>query len=117
MLAIIAYRQPVTKGEIEAVRGIKCDRVIEGLEKKGLVTQVGRSEAVGRPMLYGTTDIFLKQFGFETLKELPDIGDIEGVGEDDQLTAFDSEGLYAQQISLDFSRKEIITVITSLAAA
>ena len=106
VLAIIAYRQPVTKGEIEAVRGIKCDRVIEGLEKKGLVTQVGRSEAVGRPMLYGTTDIFLKQFGFETLKELPDIGDIEGVGEDDQLTAFDSEGLYAQQISLDLPEKK-----------
>ena len=101
VLAIIAYRQPVTKGEIEAVRGIKCDRVIEGL-----VTQVGRSEAVGRPMLYGTTDIFLKQFGFETLKELPDIGDIEGVGEDDQLTAFDSEGLYAQQISLDLPEKK-----------
>ena len=73
VLAIIAYKQPVTKGEIEAVRGIKCDRVIEGLMKKELVAQLGRSDAVGRPMLYGTTDQFLMEFGFETLKDLPEI--------------------------------------------
>lgn len=73
-LAIVAYRQPVTKGEIESIRGIRCDRVIEGLAKKGLVTDVGRADTVGRPVLYGTTDEFLKQFGFTSLKELPDIG-------------------------------------------
>lgn len=79
VLAIIAYKQPVTKGEIDAIRGIKCDRVVDGLMKKDLIFVKGRSEGVGRPMLYGTTDTFLKQFGFATLKELPDIEDIEGV--------------------------------------
>ncbi len=70
VLAIVAYKQPVTKGEIEAIRGIKCDRVMEGLMKKDLVCEKGRSEAVGRPILYGTTDTFLKNFGFTSLKEL-----------------------------------------------
>lgn len=79
VLAIIAYKQPVTKGEIDAIRGIKCDRVVDGLLKKDLICVRGRSEGVGRPMLYGTTDTFLKQFGFATLKELPEIEDIEGV--------------------------------------
>lgn len=78
-LAIIAYRQPVTKGEIESIRGIRCDRVIEGLVAKGLIAQTGRAETVGRPMLYGTTNEFLKQFEFESLKDLPPIEDIEGV--------------------------------------
>ena len=78
-LAIVAYKQPVTKGEIEAVRGIKCDRVLEGLMAKGLVTIVGRAETVGRPNIYGTTNEFLKQFEFESLKDLPKIEDLEGV--------------------------------------
>ena len=73
----MAYKQPVTKGEIEAIRGIKCDRVMEGLMNKNLVEAVGRSEAVGRPVLYGTTDTFLKNFGFASIKELPEIDDIE----------------------------------------
>lgn len=77
VLAIVAYKQPVTKGEIDAIRGIKCDRVIEGLVKKDLVCAKGRSEGIGRPVLYGTTDNFLKQFGFRTLKDLPEIEDIE----------------------------------------
>ena len=79
VLAIIAYRQPVTKGEIDAIRGIKCDRVIEGLLKKELIRDLGRSDAVGRPVLYGTTDTFLKHFGFASLEELPEIEDIEGI--------------------------------------
>lgn len=79
VLAIVAYKQPVTKGEIEAIRGIKCDRVMEGLMKKELVCEKGRSEAIGRPILYGTTDTFLKNFGFSSIKELPEIEDIEGV--------------------------------------
>lgn len=79
VLAIIAYKQPVTKGEIDAIRGIKCDRVIDGLLKKDLICAKGRSEGIGRPILYGTTDTFLKNFGFSSLKELPEIEDIEGV--------------------------------------
>ena len=73
----MAYKQPVTKGEIEAIRGIKCDRVMEGLMAKNLVEAVGRSEAIGRPILYGTTDTFLKNFGFTSIKDLPEIDDIE----------------------------------------
>lgn len=79
VLAIVAYKQPVTKGEIEAIRGIKCDRVMDGLIKKELVCEKGRSDAVGRPILYGTTDVFLQNFGFSSLKELPPIDDLEGV--------------------------------------
>lgn len=77
VLAIIAYKQPVTKGEIDAIRGIRCDRVIDGLLKKDLICVKGRSEGIGRPILYGTTDTFLKNFGFTSLKELPEIEDIE----------------------------------------
>ena len=79
VLAIVAYKQPVTKSEIDAIRGIKCDRVMEGLVKKDLVEEQGRSSGIGRPILYGTTSTFLKQFGFSTLKELPEIDDIEEV--------------------------------------
>lgn len=79
VLAIIAYKQPVTKGEIDAIRGVKCDRVIDGLMKKDLICQKGRSEGIGRPVLYGTTVNFLKNFGFTTLKDLPEIEDIEGI--------------------------------------
>lgn len=106
VLAIVAYKQPVTKGEIEAIRGIKCDRVIEGLTKKSLVAEVGRSDAVGRPILYGTTDEFLKQFGFETLKELPSIEDIEGVLADDDNDAAAMDDVYMQQISLELPDKK-----------
>lgn len=78
VLAIIAYKQPVTKAEIDAIRGIKSDRVIEGLMKKELVEEKGRADTVGRPILYATTKEFLKNFGFSNIKELPDIQDIAG---------------------------------------
>ena len=100
-LSIIAYKQPVTKGEIESVRGIRCDRVIEGLIKKKLIAEVGRSSTVGRPLLYGTTDEFLKQFGFETLKDLPDIEDIEGVMSEENGDTADPDSLMMQQISIE----------------
>ena len=106
VLAIVAYKQPVTKGEIEAVRGIRCDRVIEGLTRKNLVAEVGRSDAVGRPILYGTTDEFLKQFGFATLKELPDIEDIEGVLTNEDADDPGLDGMYMQQIALELPEKK-----------
>ena len=73
MLAIIAYRQPVTRGEIESIRGVRCSYVLEGLQQKGLIEEAGRSDAIGRPVLYATTDLFLRHFGIESLSELPDI--------------------------------------------
>ncbi len=104
VLAIVAYKQPVTKGEIEAIRGIKCDRVMEGLMKKDLVCEKGRSDAVGRPILYGTTDTFLKYFGFSSLKELPPIDDIEGVMavDADLNEPEDDDPVTAGQIKFDF---------------
>ncbi len=81
VLAIIAYKQPVTKGEIESIRGIRCDRVVDGLAAKGLVEEKGRSDRIGRPVLYGTTDAFLKHFDLKSIKELPNIEDIEAVME------------------------------------
>ena len=105
VLAIIAYKQPVTKGEMEAIRGIKCDRVVEGLVNKDLIREVGRSSAIGRPILYGTTDTFLRNFGFTSLKELPDIEDIESVINDDIEDAQSAEELdpvAAGQMSIEF---------------
>jgi segregation and condensation protein B len=101
-LAIIAYKQPVTKGEIDSVRGIRSERVIEGLMKKGLVEERGRSNAVGRPILYGTTDLFLTNFDLTTIKELPLIEDIEeAIQYVPPLTAMDS-----RQTSIDFEHLE-----------
>ena len=70
-LSIIAYRQPITKSEIEAVRGVKCDYSVQSLSDKGLIREAGRKEALGRPILYATTEEFLRHFGIESLEELP----------------------------------------------
>lgn len=72
-LSIIAYRQPITKSEIEAVRGVKCDYSVQSLLNKGLIQELGRRETLGRPMLYGTTDAFLRHFGIEDLSQLPSV--------------------------------------------
>lgn len=74
-LSIIAYRQPVLKADIEAIRGVRSDRSIETLINRGLVTEVGRLERVGRPIIYGTTDNFLRSFGLENLEDLPPLND------------------------------------------
>lgn len=78
-LAVIAYRQPVTKGEVEAVRGMKCDYSVQSLVNKGLIAEVGRKEALGRPILYGTTDKFLEHFGISSLEELPRLPEVEAL--------------------------------------
>nr|MDD6336186.1 SMC-Scp complex subunit ScpB [bacterium] len=75
-LSIIAYRQPITRSEVEAVRGVKCDYALSALMDKGLIAEVGRRDTLGRPILYGTTDTFLQHFGLATLGELPGRGKI-----------------------------------------
>jgi segregation and condensation protein B len=70
-LAIVAYRQPLTRAEIEQVRGVAVDGVVATLLERGLIEQVGRAEVVGRPMTYGTTSTFLEYFGLRGLEELP----------------------------------------------
>jgi segregation and condensation protein B len=72
-LAIIAYKQPVTKPEIEAIRGVNVDGVLKTLIEKNLVRIAGRKETVGRPILYGTTSEFLQYFGLGSLEELPNM--------------------------------------------
>ena len=70
-LAVVAYKQPVTRAEIEAVRGVRCEYTIGQLQKLGLIAAVGRKDVVGKPMLYATTDAFLHKFGLHNLSELP----------------------------------------------
>jgi segregation and condensation protein B len=70
-LAIIAYRQPITRAEMEQVRGVSVDGVMQTLLERGLVEQLGRAEVVGRPMTYGTTALFLEYFGLRSLEDLP----------------------------------------------
>ncbi|WP_297200913.1 SMC-Scp complex subunit ScpB [Thermanaeromonas sp.] len=75
-LAIIAYRQPITKAEIENLRGVKVDGVLATLLNRGLVKEVGRKDAPGRPILYGTTSLFLEHFGLKSLEELPPLEEV-----------------------------------------
>jgi segregation and condensation protein B len=76
-LAIIAYQQPVTQAEIEAVRGVNTDGVLKTLTERCLITETGRKEVAGRPILYGTTADFLHYFGLHTLEDLPPLEDLE----------------------------------------
>lgn len=80
-LAIIAYRQPVTRPNLEAVRGVNSDGVMRSLLTKGLIQEIGRSEGPGRPILYGTTPDFLQYFGLTSLGELPALPSIESPSE------------------------------------
>ena len=74
-LSIIAYKQPVTKIEIENIRGVNSDRAVSKLVELGLVKEVGRLDAPGRPMLFGTTEDFLRSFGVQSIDELPTISE------------------------------------------
>ncbi|SDD37478.1 SMC-Scp complex subunit ScpB [Sporomusa acidovorans] len=75
-LAIVAFKQPVTRQEIEGIRGVKSDRVVTTLLDRLLIKEVGRKDAIGRPILYGTTNEFLQCFGLKNLEQLPDITNI-----------------------------------------
>ncbi len=78
-LSVIAYKQPITKPEIEAIRGVNADYAIQKLMERGLVTIVGRHASAGRPLLYGTTEVFLKHFGLNDLSELPKPREIDEI--------------------------------------
>ena len=88
-LAVVAYRQPVTRAEIEAIRGVKCDYSLQSLARKGLIAEVGRKDTVGRPVLFGTTEEFLSRFGIRSLQDLPPLPQPEdgnpGEGEREEL--------------------------------
>lgn len=76
-LSIVAYRQPITRVEIEEIRGVKAERAIHTLTNKGLIEEVGRAEAIGRPILYGTTKSFLDYFGLAHIRDLPEPSQFE----------------------------------------
>ena len=75
-LAIVAYRQPILRADIEAIRGVACGEVLRGLMEKQLVKIVGRADVIGRPMLYGSTRRFLEAFGLASLKDLPNVEEL-----------------------------------------
>jgi segregation and condensation protein B len=75
-VAIIAYRQPITQPEIDAIRGVNSDGVVKTLTERNLITQMGRKDSPGRPILYGTTEEFLNHFGLSDLSRLPELTDV-----------------------------------------
>ena len=89
-LSIIAFRQPITKAEIEQIRGVRIERALQKLMELELVAEVGRKKVLGRPILYGTTDAFLRCFGINTLDDLPALPTTEDV----------AAGLDAEQMEL-----------------
>jgi len=86
VLAVVAYNQPVTKAFVEQVRGVDCSGVIGSLSQKGLIEEKGRLELPGRPLLYGTTDHFLRCFSIETLDGLPKLPEKNENNENDEQT-------------------------------
>lgn len=83
-IAVVAYRQPLTKTDIDQIRGVNCDSVLRSLLEKKLITIKGRDEGVGRPLLYGTTGAFLEAFGLAGLGDLPKLREIEEIMGDGQ---------------------------------
>ena len=94
-LSIIAYKQPVTKAEIEKIRGVKCDHAINKLVEYELVRELGRLDAPGRPILFGTTEEFLRCFGVQGLEELPSVDPVV------RLEDFKAEAEEEIQLKLD----------------
>ena len=88
-LAIISYKQPITRIDIDEIRGVKSESALQRLIEKDLIKEVGRLEVPGRPILYGTTDEFLRQFDLRDLKDLPSL-DLFGQG-DDEVTSVENE--------------------------
>lgn len=84
-LAVVAYRQPVTRMEIEQIRGVQCDRAVATLLHHELIAEVGRKESIGRPILYGTTEKFLQHFALTSLEALPRLAQVKV---DEELTDF-----------------------------
>ncbi|MBD5087701.1 MAG: SMC-Scp complex subunit ScpB [Clostridiales bacterium] len=95
-LSIIAYKQPITKVEIEAIRGVKCDHAVNKLVEYELVEEVGRLDAPGKPILFGTSEEFLRSFGIGSIDELP-------IPNQDKVENFKQEAEEEIQLSLDLS--------------
>lgn len=79
-LAIVAYKQPITRAQLEAIRGVSCGEVLRSLIDRRLVTVTGRAEELGRPLLYGTSKQFLDQFGLASIQDLPTLAELKPIG-------------------------------------
>ena len=106
VLAIIAYKQPVTRLELEDLRGVGSDYVLGMLTKLGLIDVVGRKETLGRPLLYGTTDEFLKKFGLHSLEDLPDYDELMRLIRENFDKYYKSASLYRER-DIDDSEPDI----------
>lgn len=95
-LSIVAYRQPVTKPEVEAIRGVNCDQVLLSLLERNLIAITGRGDSVGRPLLYGTTAEFLRAFGLNSLDDMPKLRELEELMEEDAHMATPPEVIPAE---------------------
>lgn len=100
-LSIVAYRQPITRVEIEDIRGVKSERAIHTLASKGLIEEVGRAEAIGRPILYGTTKSFLEYFGLANIKDLPEPSQFEDNDNLEEETQLLFDKLDGRQLTFD----------------
>ncbi|RAR45231.1 SMC-Scp complex subunit ScpB [Paenibacillus sp. MDMC362] len=100
-LSIVAYRQPITRVEIEDIRGVKSERAIHTLVSKGLIEEVGRAEAIGRPILYGTTKSFLEYFGLANIKDLPEPSQFEDNDNLEEETQLLFDKLDGRQLTFD----------------
>ncbi|MDF2834829.1 MAG: chromosome segregation and condensation protein ScpB [Paenibacillus sp.] len=100
-LSIVAYRQPITRIDIEEIRGVKSDRAIQSLVSKDLIEEVGRAEAIGRPILYGTTKSFLDYFGLPSIKELPEPKHVDIDDALDEQTQLLFERLDGRQMTIE----------------
>ncbi|WP_055107727.1 SMC-Scp complex subunit ScpB [Paenibacillus ihumii] len=105
-LSIIAYRQPITRIEVEEIRGVKSERAIHTLVNKDLIQEVGRAEAIGRPILYGTTAAFLDYFGLGSLEDLPDLAEFESTEQLEEETQLLFQKLEEQQLTFDDVNEE-----------
>jgi segregation and condensation protein B len=115
-LAIVAYKQPVSKVDIENIRGVNCDEVLKSLLEKNLVTITGRAEAVGRPLLYGTTTDFLRHFGLHDLGDLPRPREIEELMKEESVKATTLEEA-AHEYNTQGEETEGMTIDAALAIA
>lgn len=106
-LAIIAYKQPVSKSDVENIRGVNCDEVLKSLLEKNLVTITGRAESVGRPLLYGTTDEFLRQFGLASMKDLPKPREIEEMLKEESVKATTLDEAASEYVDSDADKEEV----------
>ena len=117
-LAIVAYKQPVSKNDIENIRGVNCDEVLKSLLEKNLITITGRAEAVGRPLLYGTTVDFLRHFGLHSLQDLPRPREIDELMKEESVRATTLEEAASEFVSPQLPGSEDdLTVDEAIAVA